>query len=134
MKPFSTDVPPLSDATGASVFATVDAVEYMPAMDAPPERPHPFAYAVTIQNRSARAVRVVGRKWVVREADGRVTVVEGDGVVGQMPRIEPGSSFSYQSYHVVAADAVAEGAYLAVNDEASSLVIRVPAFRLVVPS
>ena len=133
MKPFSTDLPSLADATEAGVFATVDSVAYVPAMDAPPERPHPFAYAVTIRNHSARPVRLVGRKWVVREAGGRVTVVEGDGVVGQMPRIEPGSSFSYQSYHVVAADAVAEGAYLAASDEGAPLLVRIPEFRLVIP-
>ena len=35
----------------------------------------------------------------------KTTVVEGDGVVGQTPVLEPGEDFSYNSYHVTAANA-----------------------------
>ncbi len=71
-------------------------------------------------------------QWVVRENDGEVTVVEGDGVVGQTPVIDPGGHFSYNSYHVVAGDAQVEGAFFG---EASGewIYTRIPSFRLHVP-
>ena len=61
----------------------VDDVIYMPSLEAPQDKPHPFVYFLTIRNRSGTRVVIRGRKWVVREDDGEVTVVEGDGVVGQ---------------------------------------------------
>ena len=58
----------------------VDDVIYMPSLDAPDERPHPFVYFISIKNESGEKVTIRGRKWIVREDDGEVTVVEGDGV------------------------------------------------------
>ena len=78
----------------------VDDVIYMPTLDAPDDKPHPFVYFITILNESTERVRILGRKWVIREEGGEVTVVEGDGVVGQTPVLEPGEDFSYNSYHV----------------------------------
>jgi ApaG protein len=80
----------------------VDDVIYMPTLDAPDDKPHPFVYFITILNKSTERVRILGRKWVIREEGGEVTVVEGDGVVGQTPVLEPGEDFSYNSYHVTA--------------------------------
>ena len=54
----------------------VDDVVYMPSLDAPPEKPHPFVYFISIHNDSPVPVTIRGRKWVVREDDGEVTVVD----------------------------------------------------------
>jgi len=70
--------------------ASVDRVVYDPDLPASPDQPHPFIYYITIRNGSDRIVTVKGRKWVVRGEDGQVTAVEGDGVVGCFPRLEPG--------------------------------------------
>ncbi|HSP43944.1 MAG TPA: ApaG domain [Luteolibacter sp.] len=109
----------------------VDQVVYMPGLDAPPDKPHPFVYFISIHNDSPVPVTILGRKWVVREDDGEVTVVEGDGVVGQTPVIEPGGHFSYNSYHVVAHDAEVSGAFfgLAAGDR---IFTRIPPFSLTV--
>lgn len=116
------------------LHATVDEIAYDACLDAPQDRPHPFVYCVTIHNDTDAAVTVVGRKWIVREEDGKCLVVEGDGVVGQRPRIEPGEAFTYSSYHTVAADAEVEGAYLAFDDAHRLLVVRVPKFSLTIPA
>ena len=39
-------------------------------------------------------------EWILTNADGSTTVVEGDKIVGETPVIDPGKSFSYNSYHV----------------------------------
>lgn len=112
----------------------VDDVVYMPSLDAPPEKPHPFVYFISIHNESSVPVTIRGRKWVVREDEGDVTVVEGDGVVGQTPVIEPGGHFSYNSYHVIATGAIATGAFFGETGEGEWIYSRIPEFRLDVPN
>ncbi|MEI8341775.1 MAG: ApaG domain [Verrucomicrobiota bacterium] len=112
---------------------TVDKVVYMPHLEAPENRPHPFVYFITIRNDSDRAVTIKGRKWVVTESTGHRVVVEGDGVIGKFPRIEPGECFSYNSYHVIATDSVAEGAYLGLRDDGTPVLTRIPKFEMQVP-
>lgn len=112
----------------------VEDVVYMPSLETPPEKPHPFVYFISIHNDSPVPVTIRGRKWVVREDDGEVTVVEGEGVVGQTPLIEPGGSFSYNSYHVVARGASAEGAFFGETADGEWVFTRIPGFRLDVPN
>ncbi len=99
---------PLQEREG--LWARVDRVSFAPDFDAPPDRPHPFLYTVTVLNESGQAVTIKARKWVIKDlVAGRCHVVEGDGVAGRSPRLLPGEMFSYDSYHVVAADSTAEG-------------------------
>jgi ApaG protein len=113
--------------------ATVDRVDHDPGLPVPPGQPHAFVYHITIRNGSGRVVTVLGRKWVVRSGSGRVTVVEGDGVVGRCPRLEPGESFSYNSYHTTDGPAVAEGAFLAETEEGNAVLAAIPPFEMTPP-
>ena len=116
-----------------SLRVTLDKLVYAPKLETPPERPHPFAYYLTIENRSDETLTIKGRKWVVTDAFGHCVVIEGDGVVGKTPRLTPGERFSYHSYHVIASDSVAEGALFAVNQEGEVVVTRIPRFEMKVP-
>jgi ApaG protein len=111
----------------------VDDVVYMPSLEAPPDKPHPFVYFISIFNDSDIPVTIRARKWVVRQDDGEVTVVEGDGVVGQTPCIEPGGHFSYNSYHVIALGASVTGAFFGETAAGDWIFARIPDFRLEVP-
>jgi len=113
--------------------ATVDRVVHAPDLPASPDQPFPFVYHITIRNGSDRTVTVKGRKWVVRGEDGTTMAMEGDGVVGCFPRLEPGEEFSYNSYHTTAGRAVAEGAYLAVTEEGEAVMARIPQFGMIPP-
>ena len=113
----------------------VDRVVYQPDMATPEDRPHCFAYFITIQNDSDITVTIKGRKWVVNEADGNKTVVEGDGVVGMFPELESGESFDYHSFHLFSGDwAVATGSYIGVDANGRSVITRIPEFRMDVPA
>ncbi|MDD5348869.1 MAG: ApaG domain [Chthoniobacteraceae bacterium] len=112
---------------------TLDKLVYTPQLETPAERPHPFAYYLTIENLSEETVTIKGRKWVVTDARGHRVVVEGDGVVGKMPRLRPGEHFSYHSYHVIATDSVAEGAFFAINETGEPVAARIPRFEMKVP-
>ncbi len=111
----------------------IDDVTHAPDLEAPPDKPFRFIYSITIRNESEETVTLRGRKWVVREENGETTAVEGDGLVGKFPRLEPGESFSYNSTHVVAHPAVAEGAYFGTTDDGEAVFTRIPAFHLVPP-
>jgi len=116
-----------------SLRVKVDDVVYMPSLDAPQDKPHPFVYFISIHNDSPEPVTIKGRKWVVKEDSGEVVVVEGDGVVGQTPTILPGEHFSYNSYHVVGRNAEAAGAFFGETASGEWIFTRIPEFRLVVP-
>jgi len=117
----------------AGLSATVDRIVHMPQLEAPPDRPHPFVYFITIRNDSPATVTIKGRKWVVTDAGGQRLVVEGDGVVGEFPRLEPGEHFSYNSYHTIGSDSVAEGAYFGVTADGAPVFTRIPRFEMRVP-
>lgn len=111
----------------------VTQVVHAPEFDGPPGKPHVFVYFITIANQSTETVTIKGRKWVVREANGETLAVEGDGVVGEFPRLEPGGEFRYNSSHAICSDAVAEGAYLGLTDRGEAVFTRIPAFGMVAP-
>lgn len=113
--------------------ASVDEVIYVESLEAPPHRPYAFVYFITISNKSRTALTVKGRKWVIEGKDREMLVVEGDGVVGQKPYLRPGEEFSYNSYHVVATDSVAHGAFLALTDDGQPVITRIPRFEMQVP-
>jgi ApaG protein len=119
---------PIIELEGLRVV--IDRVVHMPQLDAPPERPHPFVYFITIHNDSKETLTIRGRKWVVTDAEGQQIVVEGDGVVGQCPRLKPGTQFSYNSYHTIGSDSVAEGAFFGVTESGAPVFTRIPRFEL----
>ncbi len=121
----------ISELKGLRVV--IDRVVYAPNLEAPPDRPFPFVYFLTIRNESEIPVTIKARKWVVTDTSGERIVVEGDGVVGKFPRIEPGHQFSYNSYHVIGSDSVAEGAFFGVTDAGELVFTRIPKFTLEAP-
>lgn len=113
---------------------TLDRLIYAPELPSPPDKPHSFAYFISIHNDSDRTVTIRGRKWVVTNARGEVMAIEGDGVVGQFPVLNPGEKFSYQSRHVLdTTRAIAEGSYLGVDEQGVRVVVRIPTFEMIVP-
>jgi ApaG protein len=58
---------------------------------------HVWSYHVRVENHSAAKVQLVARHWVITDGGGRVEVIDGDGVIGQQPLIDPGAAFDYVS-------------------------------------
>jgi ApaG protein len=120
------------EPTGLRV--TVDKVVYHPEAQTPPDRPHCFAYFISIHNETGVPVTIKGRKWVVTNDAGEITAVEGQGVVGETPTIQSGSSFSYNSFHLLdTGSAVAEGSYLGLDGLGRRILTRIPRFEMKVP-
>jgi ApaG protein len=111
----------------------VERLVYMPHLDAPPERPHPFVYFIGIENRSEKAVLIRGRKWILKDEKGEMFVVEGSGVVGQTPKILPGERFNYSSYHVIARNSEVSGAFFGIDEAGTPVRVKIPRFFLKIP-
>ena len=56
-----------------------------------------FAYRITISNLSKFPVQLHSRHWDIVDSNGSHRIVEGEGVVGQEPVIEPGMNYQYTS-------------------------------------
>ncbi len=115
---------------------------YLEDQSEPDENRYVWAYRVTIENRGERTVQLLGRTWRITDARGRTFLVEGEGVVGEQPVLEPGEAFEYTSgtpletpsgfmtgqYHMVAHG---RGPAVAQADSAVELFdVAIPAFSL----
>lgn len=56
-----------------------------------------FAYRITIENQTIYPVKLLNRHWYILDSSGANREVQGEGVVGQQPIIEPGKSYQYVS-------------------------------------
>ncbi len=87
----------MSDTTtrGVRVGATA---KFLPDQSDPDERKFLFGYNIVIANYGNVPVQLLKRHWVIIVGWGRREDVDGEGVVGQTPRLEPGEAFKYQSF------------------------------------
>lgn len=97
------------------------------------DKPHAFVYFITIENGSEHTIELNGRKWVVEQSDGERQVIEGDKIIGERPRLAPGESFSYNSYHVTGTNARVIGSFHGVDEAGSRVHVVLPAFDMVIP-
>lgn len=56
-----------------------------------------FAYKVNIENMTDHTVQLMRRRWDIFDSNGTHRQVEGEGVVGLQPVIEPGNQHEYVS-------------------------------------
>lgn len=115
------------------LIVRVDNVMYVPNLEAPKDKPFAFVYFISVINNSHETLTIKGRKWVVREGDGEVTVVEGQGVVGETPTLKPEEEFIYNSYHMILHDAEVHGALFGCTEAGELFAVRIPDFSLRLP-
>lgn len=56
-----------------------------------------FSYFITIENQREDTVQLLSRKWEIYDSLNEREIVIGDGVVGQIPIIEPNEKYTYRS-------------------------------------
>lgn len=87
-----------SDYTRTTRDIRVSVRSYYLADQSQPEENHfIWAYRVRIENRGRETVQLLRRTWHITDARGRTMHVNGDGVIGEQPLLEPGESFEYTS-------------------------------------
>ncbi|WP_192821120.1 Co2+/Mg2+ efflux protein ApaG [Rufibacter sp. LB8] len=79
---------------GVTVNVTTN---YLPDYSSPAQQHFVFAYKITIENNSEFTVKLLRRHWHIYDSNNEIREVEGEGVVGQQPVLEPGESHQYVS-------------------------------------
>ncbi|MBK9731895.1 MAG: Co2+/Mg2+ efflux protein ApaG [Chitinophagaceae bacterium] len=94
-----------------------------------------FAYRITIENGSEQTVKLLRRHWYIFDSCGVTREVEGEGVVGLQPVIEPGKSHQYVSgSHLKTEIGHMHGTYLMERlIDGSQFEVNIPEFQLVAP-
>ena len=85
-------VSPITKGMQVSVETT-----YQPDFSNPQQHHYVFTYKVRIENKSNHTVQLLRRRWEIYDATENLKIVEGDGVVGQQPILEPGEFHTYVS-------------------------------------
>ncbi|MDF0533250.1 Co2+/Mg2+ efflux protein ApaG [Shewanella sp. A32] len=108
--------------------------EYIAHQSAPEEDRYLFSYTITIVNLSDENVTLKSRHWIITDANGKKTEVQGAGVVGETPKIQPNTAYQYSSGTVLETPlGFMEGRYLMETDQGQSFYAPIKAFRLAVP-
>ncbi|MEM6644288.1 MAG: Co2+/Mg2+ efflux protein ApaG [Bacteroidota bacterium] len=63
----------------------------------PADQHYVFTYRITIENNSNSTVQLKARHWDIKDAAHPSHEVDGDGVVGKQPVLEPGQMHQYVS-------------------------------------
>ena len=107
---------------------------YLPEQSDPDDGRWVWAYLVDIENGGAETIQLVDRHWTITDATGRVEEVQGPGVVGEQPVLQPGDSYQYTSGCPLGTDSgVMVGSYGMITGGGERFEAAIPAFSLHLP-
>ncbi|MDF2450326.1 MAG: apaG [Bacteroidota bacterium] len=108
---------------------------YAPQSD-PKNNHYFFVYEISITNKSDYTVKLLKRHWDITDAFGGKREVEGDGVVGENPTLEPGDSFSYNSGSDFSSDIGKMSGHYTMKKlvDQSEFKVTIPEFLMVLPA
>jgi ApaG protein len=110
------------------------ATSYIDDQSEPDSDRYVFAYTITISNSGSMAAQLISRHWIITDANGKVQEVNGDGVVGEQPYLNPGEEFRYSSGAVLETPVGAmQGIYRMEADDGISFDAPIAPFTLAVP-
>ena len=122
-----------SEAVTQGVRVQVTA-RYSPGRSQPSRNQWFFLYTVEVMNEGSETVQLISRHWVITDADDNVEEVQGPGVVGQQPVLEPGESFEYTSGCPLATPfGSMQGTYRMVRSSGDSFDVEIAPFALSEP-
>ncbi|CAL1240573.1 Co2+/Mg2+ efflux protein ApaG [Candidatus Methylocalor cossyra] len=107
---------------------------YLGEESRPDAKRYVFAYTVTMQNTGTIAARLLGRRWLITDANGKVIEVVGEGVVGEHPYLRPGEAFQYTSSAMIETPVgTMQGSYQLVADDGVPFEAPIAPFSLAIP-
>ena len=94
-----------------------------------------FNYTISIVNNSSTSVKLLTRYWLITDADGETTTVEGEGVIGQQPDIAPSNEFTYTSGSILKTPiGYMQGHYQMIDANNNKRLVNIPLFQLAKPN
>jgi len=108
---------------------------YQPDYSNPLNSEFMFAYRITIENSNGFPVKLLRREWHIFDSNADQREVEGDGVVGIQPQINPGEHYQYISgCNLKTEMGKMYGTYLMENIHTKKqFKVTIPVFDLIVP-
>jgi ApaG protein len=107
---------------------------YVDSESNPDQKRFVFAYTVTIRNVGDKPAKLMTRHWVIRDANGKVQEVQGDGVVGEQPHLKPGEGFQYTSGTMLETSmGTMGGSYMMITDDGDEFKAPIDDFLLSTP-
>jgi ApaG protein len=121
----------MSDTTTQGIRIEVES-EYLP--DHSNRETYTFAYHVRISNLGQETAQLVSREWIITDGDGNVERVEGPGVVGEFPQLDPGEAFEYTSFCPLPTSmGTMQGSYTMLKRDGERFEAEISPFTLAVP-
>ena len=94
-----------------------------------------WVYHIRIENDSDHTVQLLRRYWKITDGRGMVNYVEGEGVVGEQPVLQPGQSHDYVSGCPLGTPhGSMEGNYTFGRDDGELVTADIPFFPLAAPA
>jgi ApaG protein len=94
-----------------------------------------WVYHIRIENHSDHTVQLLTRHWRITDGRGMVNLVDGDGVVGEQPRLKPGQSHDYVSgCPLTTPHGSMEGYYTFRREDGKKVEAAIPYFPLAAPA
>lgn len=108
---------------------------YQPDYSNPLSGEYMFAYRITIENTNSFPVKLHRRHWYIFDSNGQNREVEGEGVVGVQPTLNPGERYQYVSGCNLRTEmGKMYGTYLMENvSNKKTFEVNIPSFDMVVP-
>lgn len=121
-------------ATTLGVRISVDTI-YQDQHSNPAAEHFMFAYRINIENKTDYTIQLMRRQWFIFDSNGTMREVEGEGVVGEQPVLEPGETFVYVSGCNLKTDIGSmHGHYMMHRQfDDTDFVVEIPRFELIVP-
>ena len=108
--------------------------QYIEEQSEPENERFVFGYTITIENTGELGAKLDSRHWVITDANGEITEVQGQGVIGEQPFIEPGKSYQYSSGAVISTPiGTMEGDYKMIGQNGTEFKAPIPVFSLTAP-
>ncbi len=108
--------------------------QFIDGQSDPDSRRFVFTYTVTIHNEGSVPAQLLGRHWIITDANGKEREVRGPGVVGEKPNILPGQGFQYSSGAVLETPVgTMHGSYQMVSSEGVAFDAAIEPFSLAMP-
>ncbi len=111
------------------------AASFLPEQSRPEAGKWFWAYHIRIENGSHERVQLIARHWRITDGRGMVSLVDGDGVVGEQPVLHPGEAHDYVSgCPLPTPHGSMEGHYTFHREDGSLLEVAIPHFPLAAPA
>ena len=109
---------------------------YQPDYSNPQDSEYMFAYRITIENNNPFPVQLLRRHWYIFDSDSTYREVEGEGVIGIQPKINPGEKYQYISGCNLRTElGRMHGTYFMENLlNKKNFYVNIPAFEMTVPA